>query len=60
MWHMEVAGLVVELELQLPAYATATLTWDLSLSLTYSTAHGNPGSLTTERGQGLNLHPHGY
>ena len=33
-------------ELQLPAYARATATWDLSLSVTYTTAHGNAGSLT--------------
>ena len=30
MWHMEVPGLEVELELQLPAYTTAAATRDLS------------------------------
>ena len=28
--------------------------------VTYMTAQGNIGSLTTERGQGSNPHPHGY
>ena len=37
--HMEVPRLGVESELQLPAYTTAT-------SATYTTAHGNTGSLT--------------
>ena len=36
----------VKLELQLPAYTTATAMLDLSLSVTYTTAHGNTGSLT--------------
>ena len=36
----------VELELQLPAYTTATATRDPSSSVTYTTAHGNGGSLT--------------
>ena len=40
--HMEVSRLGVKLELQLLAYATATATWDP----TYTTAHGNAGSLT--------------
>ena len=31
LWHMEVPGLGVELELQLPAYTTATAMQDLSL-----------------------------
>ena len=30
LWHMEVPGLGVELELQLPAYTTARATQDLS------------------------------
>ena len=29
-------------------------------SVTYTTAHGNAGSLTPEQGQGLNPSPHGY
>ena len=44
--HMEVPRLEVELELQLPAYTTATATRDPSSSVTYTTAHGNGGSLT--------------
>ena len=28
-------------------------------SVTYTTAHGNAGSLATEQGQGLNPQPHG-
>ena len=28
--------------------------------MTQTTAHGNARSLTTERGQGSNLHTHGY
>ena len=43
LWHMEVPRLGVESELQLPAYATATRS---ELCLTYTTAHGNTGSLT--------------
>ena len=31
-----------------------------ALSVTYTAAHGNSNPLPTERGQGLNLHPHGY
>ena len=29
-------------------------------AVTYTTAHGNTGSLTTEQGQGLNPCPHVY
>ena len=43
---MEVPRLGVNSELQLPPYASATATWDLSPSATYTTAHGNAGSLT--------------
>ena len=46
---MEVPRLGVKSELQLPAYTTATATQDPSLgcvSVTYTTAHGNTGSLT--------------
>ena len=45
-WHTEIPRLGVELELQLPAYIAATATQDLRLSVTYTTAHGNAGSLT--------------
>ena len=38
-WHMEAPRLGVESELRPRAYATAT-------SVTYTTAHGNAGSLT--------------
>ena len=46
--HMEVPRLGVGSEQQLPACATATATWDLSrvVFVTYSTGHGNAGSLT--------------
>ena len=42
---MEIPRLGIQSELQLLAYTTAC---------------GNTGSLTTGRGQGLNLQPHGY
>ena len=38
LWHVEVPRLGVGLEVQLPSYTTA---------------HGNAGSLPTERGQGI-------
>ena len=60
LWHTEVPGLRAELELQLPVYTTATATPDPAASVTFTTAHSNARSLTTERGQGWNLHPHGY
>ena len=44
--HMEVPRLGVELELQPLAYSIATAMWDPSASVTYTTAHGNNGSLT--------------
>ena len=44
LWHMEVSGLGVKLELQLPANATATAIPDPIH--VYTTAHGNPRSLT--------------
>ena len=46
MQHMEVPRLGVELELQLLAYTTATAMWDRTASATYTTVHGNAGSLT--------------
>ena len=50
LWHMEVPRLGVKLELQLSAYTTATAKQDPShvcdLHQTYTTAHGNTGSLT--------------
>ena len=59
--HIEVTRLVVESNLQLPASATATAMQDLScvLSLHYN-AWQLPIPDPTERGQGSNLHPHGY
>ena len=45
-WHMEVSRLGVELELQLLAYTTAKQHGILATSATYTTAHGNAGSLT--------------
>ena len=36
----------VELELQVPAYITATATLGSELLLTYTAAHGNPGSFS--------------
>ena len=44
MWHMDIPRLGVKWDLQLLAYTTVTATPDPQL---------------TERGQGLNLHPHG-
>ena len=43
---MEVPRLGIELELQLLAYTTATATPDPNCYVTYTTAHGNVGSLT--------------
>ena len=58
---MEVPRLEVELELTLPAYAIATATQDLShiCDLHHSLQQSQIFNLT-ERGQRLNLHPHGY
>ena len=42
----EVLRLGAELELQMPAYATAIATRNRAKSATYTTAHGNAGSLT--------------
>ena len=44
--HMEVPRLGVESELYPPTYTTATAMWDRAVSATYTTAHGNAGSLT--------------
>ena len=57
--HMEVPRRGVQWELKLPAYITATATQIQDASVTYTTAHGNARSLTPERGQGWNPHPHG-
>ena len=43
--HMEVPRLGVQPELQPPAYTTTTATWIRATSATYTTAHGNAGSL---------------
>ena len=44
--HVEVLRLGVRSELQLLAYATATAMQDPATTETYTTAHGNAGSLT--------------
>ena len=44
--HTKVPRLGVKSELQLTAYTTATATQDQAASATYTTAHGNAGSLT--------------
>ena len=46
LWHMEVPRLGVDVELELPAYATATAMQIHTECATYTTAHGNAGSLT--------------
>ena len=46
MRHMEIPRLGVQLELQLPVYTTAQPRWIQAASATYTTAHGNAGSLT--------------
>ena len=56
---MDVPRLGVESELQLPTYGPATAMQDPSQAVTDTTAHGNAGSFTTDRGQGSNPHPHG-
>ena len=44
--HIEVPRLGVESELHLPAYTKATAMPDWAVSATYTTVHGNTGSLT--------------
>ena len=44
--NTEVPRLGFKEEIKLPAYATATATRIQALSVTYTTAHGNAGSLT--------------
>ena len=58
--HMEVPGLGFKLELQLPAYTMPQQLQIRAKSVTYTTAHGNTRSLTTEQGQGSNPCPRGY
>ena len=53
---MEVPRLGVELELQLPVYTTATAIRDPSHGFNLHHSSQQP----TERGQELNLHPHGF
>ena len=63
LWHMEVLRLGVELELPLGPMPQPHQHQMRAASVTYTTACINTGSLThwpTERGQGLNPHPHGY
>jgi len=59
--HMEVPRLGVQLELQLLAYTTATATW-IQATSAVSTPQliAMPDPQLSERGQGLNLYPHGY
>ena len=45
LWHKEVPGLAVELELRLQAYIAATATWIWATSVTYAKACGNTRSL---------------
>ena len=56
MWHLEVPGLGIKLELQLLAYTTATATQDLSR---FCDLH-HSSRQSTEQGQELNLQTHGY
>ena len=59
--HMEVPRLGVELELQLPATATATANAGPEPCLRPTPQFmATPDHQPTERGQGLNMHPHGY
>ena len=59
--HIEVPRLGAESELQLLAYATDTATWDPSLVCDlYHSSWQCRISDPTNRGQGLNPHPHGY
>ena len=46
MFHMDVPGPGVELELQLPSYTIATTIWDQAASMIYATTHGSAGPLT--------------
>ena len=52
LWHMEVPGLGVKLELQLPAYAMATA---MPVSVNFITACSNAGSLTHRVRLGVEL-----
>ena len=58
--HMEVPRLGVKSELQLPAYTTATATRDPSHVCDLHRSLWQLGVLNPLRGQGSNLHPHGY
>ena len=46
LWHKEVPRLGVLSELQLLSYISATATQIQAASVTYTTVHGNAGSLT--------------
>ena len=52
---MELLRLGVELELQLLVYTTGTATQDPSCPATYTTGHGNAGSLTHWARPGIEL-----
>ena len=57
-WHMEIPKLGVESELQLLAYATARAMADLShVCDPHHSLQPCRILLSTEQGQGLNLHP---
>ena len=56
---MEVPGLGVESSTAI-AYTTATAMQDPSHVCDLYHGWHNAGSFTTEQGQGLNPHPHGY
>ena len=56
LWHMELLGLQVKLELQLPAYTTAIATLDPSCFCDlHHAAHDNAGSLTHWARPGIEL-----
>ena len=58
-WHMEIPGPGVKLEPQLGPMPQPQQHQIQAASPIYATTCGYSGSPTTERGQGLNLHPYG-
>ena len=50
---MEVPRPGIKSQLQLPAYTTATATWNWATSMTYTTAFGNAGFLTSWANSGV-------
>ena len=59
LWQTEVPRLGVKSEPQLLAYSTAQQGGIQATSATYTTGHGNAGSLTHWESQRSNLQPHG-